>query len=227
MRIFEWRICAPRGDLMRGALILALIVAVVVVGLALLPLPRTRPAAANINTNQATSSPVEFEFMQGGTVALDLEAGNYDIVPSSDNKVTIKYDLFGNTSTRSVRIGSGVNGRNARVVIESPANGFHAEIAVPDKSNLYVRLTAGNLNIDGIEGSKDVEGRAGNLTIDVGDPAQYGPVYASVSSGNIQAHAWSTQKSGLMRSFHMSGPGHYGLRAHIGAGNLVLVSKAK
>ncbi len=212
---------------MRSAIILVIIVGAVVVGLALLPLPgNERPAAAKIDATNVDSNPVQFQFIQGGTVALNLEAGNYDIVPSPDDKVTVSYRASGDRSDRSVRIRSGVRGRDARIVIETPQN-FHAEVAVPQKSNLYVRLTAGNMNVDGIEGSKDIEARAGNVTIDVGDPAKYGPVYASVSSGNVLANPWGTNKSGLMRSFSTQGRGPYGFHAHLDAGNLVLVSKGK
>jgi hypothetical protein len=212
---------------MLRAVILVLVIVAVVVGLALLPLPNSRPASAEIPTTASALNPTEIEFVQGGNVALDLQAGNYDIVPSSDNKITVNYDLSGGASARDVRIGSGVKGNNARIRIESPSNGFHAEIAVPEKTNVYVRLTAGNLDVDAIEGSKDIDVRAGNVTIDVGDPAQYGPVHGSVTTGNLQANAWSVQKSGLVRSFSTNGKGPYGLRAHIDAGNLVLVSKGK
>lgn len=213
---------------MRSAIVLAIIVGAVVVGLALLPLPgNQRPAATKIGATNTNSNPVQLEFMQGGTVALDLEAGDYQISPTEDDKVTVSYRVNGDPANRSVRIRSGVNGQDARIVIETPNNGFHAEISVPRKSNLYARLTAGNLTVDGIEGSKDIESRAGNVTIDVGDPAKYGPVYASVSSGNLQANPWAANKSGLVRSFSSQGHGPYGLHAHVGAGNLVLVSKGK
>jgi hypothetical protein len=212
---------------MRVAILLVIVVIAVVVGLALLPLPNTRPVAASVNTADASSDPAEIQFMQGGTVALDLEAGNYDIVPSSDDKITVNYDVNGEKNSRLVRISSGVSGSDARIEVRSSSSNFHCEIAVPEKSNLFVRLSAGNLKVDGIEGSKDIEGQAGNLTIDVGDTAKYGPVYASVTSGNLQANPWSVQKSGLARSFSAKGSGPYGLHAHVSAGNLVLVSKGK
>lgn len=210
---------------MLRAVVLVVVIVAVVVGLALLPLPNSRPASAEIPTTASAMNPTEIDFVRGGNVALDLQAGNYDVVPSSDNKITVNYDLSGGATARDVRIASGVKGHNARIRIESPSNGFHAEIALPEKSNVYIRLTAGNLNLDAIEGSKDIDLRAGNATVDVGDTAKYGPVYASVTSGNIQANAWSVQKSGLVRSFSANGKGPYGLRAHVDAGNLILVSK--
>lgn len=211
---------------MRTTLILVLVAVVAVLAFIFLTPPSRRPAAANLSLTDAPSNgPVEIPFVQGGTVAMQLQGADYHIVPSPDDRITISYQANQFTGGKP-RISTGAKGSEAHLRIETPSSsGIRVEIALPVKTNLYARLTAGNLDIQGIEGSKDCEASAGNLVVDVVNARQYGPVYASVSSGNLSANAWSTHKGGLMRSFKTNGPGPYGLRAHVGAGNLTLTER--
>ena len=101
-------------------------------------------------------------------------------------------------------------------------NGPSIFIEVPKATNLYVRLSFGDLNIEGISGDKDVEMHAGDLNIEVGSPADYAHVDASVGAGDINAGPFGENRDGLFRSFEKSGPGRYKLHAHIGAGDLNL-----
>ena len=101
-------------------------------------------------------------------------------------------------------------------------NGPSIVIEVPKSSNLYVRLPFGDLNIEGVSGDKDVEMHAGDLNIEVGNPADYGHVDASVNAGDLSAGPFGETKDGLFRSFEKSGTGRYRLHAHVGAGDLNL-----
>jgi hypothetical protein len=46
-----------------------------------------------------------------------------------------------------------------------------------------------------------------------------------VKAGDLDASPFGGSKSGLLQEFTWSGDGKYTLRAHLGAGNLVLSSK--
>ncbi|MCA1592835.1 MAG: hypothetical protein LC754_09345, partial [Acidobacteria bacterium] len=88
-----------------------------------------------------------------------------------------------------------------------------------------LRLSAGNLNVrPGIKGSKTITAHAGDVSVNVGDPAQYGDVTAGVTIGDLDAAAFNAEKGGLARSLHQSGPGKYTLNLHVAVGNLRLVS---
>ena len=100
-------------------------------------------------------------------------------------------------------------------------------IEVPATTNLFVRLTAGDLNVEGIEGDKDIASHAGDVNVDVGDPTSYGPVDASVNIGDLTASAFNVSKDGFHNGLHLSGGGRYRLRAHVGVGDLVLSGKKK
>src|SRR6185369_10648844 len=104
-------------------------------------------------------------------------------------------------------------------------NNLKFMIQVPSQSDLYVRLSAGDLTIEDIRGNKDVELRAGDLHIDVGQAADYKKVDASLWAGDIKASAFQIFKGGLFRSFEWAGSGPYRLHAHLLAGDLHLYSK--
>lgn len=63
---------------------------------------------------------------------------------------------------------------------------------------------------------------AGDLSIGVGNPADYSHVDASVTSGAIEAEPFGESRGGLFRSFEKSGSGKYKLVAHVGAADLTL-----
>jgi hypothetical protein len=104
-----------------------------------------------------------------------------------------------------------------------PNNGVRLRIEVPKHSNLTVRCTAGDLNVSGVVGDKDVEINAGNLTISVGDPADYRHADASIWAGDLRASVFGVSKDGLFRSFERNNDrGKYQLHAHLMAGDLTL-----
>ena len=116
--------------------------------------------------------------------------------------------------------------RDASITTDGPTNkGFKVAIKVPSRADLYVRLTAGDLRVDGIEGNKDIELHAGDVRIDVGRADDYHTVDASVWAGELWAEPFSIHKEGLFRWFDWSGKGPYRLHARLKAGDLRLYSK--
>ena len=74
----------------------------------------------------------------------------------------------------------------------------------PARTHLAVNCHGGRLEIEGIRGDKTVYLKAGDLKIDVGDPADYAEVEASVKAGDLAPFAPSVQTkadcSGVTRS---------------------------
>jgi hypothetical protein len=93
-------------------------------------------------------------------------------------------------------------------------------IEVPQRSDLVVRLSAGELHIHRIEGSKDVSARAGEIDLEVGAREQYRRVDASVTIGELNASAFDINKGGFFRSFTLAGQGKYDLRARLTVGEM-------
>ena len=103
-----------------------------------------------------------------------------------------------------------------------PHNDVVITVEVPRRSNLHVRVPAGDVDVSGVTGDKDISLHAGDLKVDVGDPAEYARVEASVTAGDISARPFGESHGGLFRSFTKTGPGRYTLTVHLWAGDLTL-----
>ena len=208
---------------MRNALVLVASSLLVVVAAALpgrpAPPPQTHPSVTDIYSHA-----FEVDLPYDQKLTLDLRSGDYHVVGSTAQKISVR--TTGDRAEKGRDISLSFKHMNSHAELKltggSTNNGPSIQIEVPKSSNLIVRLPFGDLSIDGVSGDKDVEMHAGDLNIEVGDPASYAHVDASVGAGDINAGPFGENKDGLFRSFEKSGPGHYRLHAHIGAGDLNL-----
>ena len=114
-------------------------------------------------------------------------------------------------------------GGNADIYVsDTPHNNFEATIEVPRRSNLWVRLSAGEVVVEDVEGDKDLRVFAGQIQVDVPHAELYGYRDASVTTGSIDSSAFGVSKGGLFRSFEQDGPGKYRLHAHVITGEIDL-----
>jgi hypothetical protein len=171
---------------------------------------------------EVNKSPVEAKFSSGGQIDMNLCSSGVDLKGVDENVVRVLYHSE-RDRTDDVKVRLETSGTKAYVrVTGCPHNNFRLTIELPKASDLYVRMFAGELNVKGIAGNKDVQLHAGQLTMDIGQPADYARVDASVISGELDARPFDVNKGGLFRSFDRSGPGKYRLHAHVGAGELDL-----
>lgn len=169
------------------------------------------------STAPPTAPVADKPFVAGGKISLDLDGGGYEIKAASDNHVRVA----ANSTTATVDVT--INGSQADVKIKNtPHSNFRAIVEVPAATDLKIHLSGGELKVEALTGNKDVESLAGNVRIDVGDPSQYASVDAAVKAGDLDASPFGGSKSGLLQEFTWSGTGKYTVRAHLGAGNLVL-----
>ena len=176
-------------------------------------------AAQDDTIEKIGKSPVEAKFSPGGRVRMDLCSSGMDVIGKDEGQLRVSYD-----STRGdVKVRINVSGDRADLrVTDCPRNNFRVTIEVPKTSALYVRMFAGELNVEDVTGDKNVVLHFGQLTMDVGKPDAYARVNASVNSGDLEASAFNVSKGGLFRSFDRRGPGTYRVYAHVGAGQLSL-----
>lgn len=186
--------------------------------------PLFRPALLAVSTlallGQAPTPRAQMAFNPGGHLTLDLEAGDYDLVPGTENRILVTWT--GDEQGRAKAWIEGTASR-ARLVVEgTPHQNFHARVEVPARCDLKVHLTAGDLKVGPVEGSKDIFIRAGDLRVEVPKPEGYGSVHASVWAGDIHAAAFGGERSGLFRSFDWRGTGAYALQVATWAGDITL-----
>jgi hypothetical protein len=189
--------------------------------LVVLMLATTALTAQTANIEEVNKSPVSAKFAAAGKIRMDICPGGVNIVGVGDDQIRVAYDS--NRYGTNVKVRIHVSGDHADLIVSRcPHHNFEFSVEVPRSSDLYVRMLAGDLNVKGITGNKDVELHFGQLTIDAGEPNQYSHVDGSVMSGDLEAPPFDVSKGGLFRSFEHTGTGQYRLHAHVGAGELDL-----
>jgi len=164
----------------------------------------------------------EFDFQSGGKLRLNLSPGDVDIVGGKEDKIIVTYSTSAPEQDKDVKVEADIKDAWGTLKVEGPRNNFRYTIQIPEKTNLYVRISAGDLKIARIEGHKDVESHAGDLTIDLDHPEKYGDVDASVKVGDLNLSAFNVSKGGMFRSWKRNEKGEYRLHVHLGAGDLTV-----
>jgi len=180
-------------------------------------------ADSKIEIKDLKNHPFAVDFPSGSNLRLHLRSGEFRIVGHSDNRIAVHLSGRNADNARdlTVRFRRSDNDGNLRI-FGGPKNNLEVTIEVPSSAMLFVRMLAGDLTVEGIAGDKDVELHFGDLTIAVGNAADYSHVDASVMSGDLEAAPFGESHGGLFRSFEKSGSGKYKLHAHVGAGDLTL-----
>jgi hypothetical protein len=180
-------------------------------------------AAVALPSAMAPAQAVERAFQKGGHVRLELRAAEYRIAGSPGDKVRVSWYSNKPEIAERVRVDVNVAGNEATVRTSGPGHGnLRFEIDLPDRCDLDVDLSAGDISVRGIEGSKTLDMWAGDATIDVGRADLYRHVEASVRFGDISAPPFNVSKEGIFRSFTWTGAGKYTVKAHLFAGDLKL-----
>lgn len=176
-------------------------------------------AAQDTRIDETGKSPIEAKFASNGQVRMHLCPSGVSVIGRDDGVLRVSY----HPTIENVKVRLQISGSEAELrVTGCPHNNFQLTVEVPKSSELHVRMFAGQLDVRGVTGDKDVELTFGQLTMDVGEPDDYSHVDASVGSGELDAAAFNVNKGGLFRSFDHTGPGKYRLHAHVGAGQLDL-----
>jgi hypothetical protein len=180
-------------------------------------------AQGKIEVADLAHHPFETDFPPGGRLDLHIRSAEIHIVGGNENRIAVR--VGGNQGSSSIdmraRFERSDNSGELRVT-GGPSHDLTITVQVPKNSNLVVRIFAGDVEVKGVNGNKDIELDTGELTIGVGDASDYAHVRASVTTGAIEAEPFGESHGGLFRSFEKSGSGKYKLVAHVGAGELTL-----
>jgi len=170
-----------------------------------------------------TSAQAQEKFAPGGFVRLHLSPGGYTIRAGDPNAIHVSYQAANADQTKQVKVKISTGATSADVFIsDTPHNNFHATIEVPARTDLRVRLFAGEVVVEELEGDKDIEVEAGRIEIRIPNPDVYGRRDASVHAGSIEGSAFAVSKGGLFRSWEQKGPGKYRLHTHVATGEISL-----
>ena len=164
---------------------------------------------------------LETEFVSNGKLTINLSAGDHEITASPDKIVRVHWRAYSHDRDH-VNASTDVDGSSATIEVDGPRRNFHTIIEVPQHSNLTVRLSAGDLRVGDIQGDHDIRLKAGDLSIEVGNPDDYASVAGSLWAGDIDATPFSQEVSGLFRSIDWQGEGRHNLRFKLYAGDVRL-----
>lgn len=194
------------------------------VGLSSLALVAAGGAAqSKIDVKDVVDHPFSADFASGSRLRMYLRSGDFHIEGSDANKITVRVEGRNAWRASDMRVQLDRTSDAADLTISGgPKNDLNVTIEIPRKTGLFVRMSAGNLEVHHIIGDKDAELHAGEMKIDVGAASDYSSVEASVYSGGLEASPFGESHGGLFRSFHKAGKGKYHLHAHVGAGDLTL-----
>jgi hypothetical protein len=163
-----------------------------------------------------------YDLSPGLEIRMDLSAGEYAIIAGPDDKLRVQWTSPDPDRLDKVRVR--FTTERGRVKLETDDTKDTAiRIEVPGRSTLHVRLSAGELSVDPIDGDKDIGVGVGELRVAVGDPAAYADVRSSVRIGEINAAPFQVNKGGFFRGFKLAGQGQYLLKATVGVGEVALV----
>lgn len=165
---------------------------------------------------------VKQQFSSGGMARMYLTSGSYAIRSAGTEQIRITGTADYPADQSRLKAEVNIRGSEATIVTHGPHNNTHFTIEVPRHSNLLIRLNAGEIDIQRVEGNLDVSSHAGDIAVEVPRASDYRSVDASVYAGDLDAPAFGASTGGLFRSLHWSGSGAYKLHAHLGAGDLEL-----
>lgn len=179
-----------------------------------------------LQAQQTPETSAQRKFISGGTIRLHLEAGGYTVTPVDSENIVVTCRAHTDEQLKRVKVEIKPTTQSADIYVSrTPHNNFQATIEVPRRSNLWARLSAGELRVEDLEGDKNLAVVAGRLEVDVPNPELYGHRDASVTTGSIESSAFNVSKGGLFRSFEQEGSGKYRLHAHVMAGEIDLPKK--
>jgi hypothetical protein len=169
------------------------------------------------------------DFAPGGKVRIQFRAGDLKIGRGADAQhIVLRYTAEKGGDHRDgsdrAKLQFETRATEATLQLNSPADvHLHALIEVPGAVDLTVRMLAGDLIVDAVEGSKDLHHSFGDITV-TGARKQYPQMYksinASVRLGDVEGLAFEKSKGWLGKTAELSGQGEYSLRAHVNVGDI-------
>lgn len=171
---------------------------------------------------EPVSDLMETEFVDGGKINIKLSAGEHKISDSGDNTIRVYWRVDDEHDLKAVDAVTEVDGSTAEIGLDGPRDNFKTTIKVPRNSDLAIKLSAGELSVEDVVGSKDIRLRAGELSIEVGDTGDYAHVEGSLWAGDIDAGPFDEAKSGLFRSIEWHGDGRHEIKFKLYAGDVRL-----
>lgn len=183
--------------------------------------------ALGLASSAAQTHTETFDLASATALRVRLRVGDLKIVKGADARhVVIHFTATSHDQTDAadrVKTSFQVKGSQAELNLHAPKNvNFDVRLEVPAPTDLTIRMSVGDLTLEGVEGNLDIEDHVGDLTVKPGPEKDYGLIEASTHIGDLDGlpgnvHGW------LGKSGRVEGGGQYHLHAHVGIGDVRLV----
>jgi hypothetical protein len=199
------------------------------VGLALFACNIAGVAETKIPCSQTISHPLESR----GVLTIDSKPAGLQIVGTDQEAIHVSCTAGSDETAKDVAFHFSPTANGGKLSIEGAHlqhgnNNLEVKIEVPRRTNLSVRMFAGEVRVEEVKGDKDIDLGAGQVTISSIHDGDYRSVDASVGVGEVQARAFGAEKDGFFRSFSRNNSsGDYRLRAHVTTGEIDLLGSAE
>jgi hypothetical protein len=186
-------------------------------------------AETKIPCDQTMSRPLQSR----AVLMIDSKPAGLQIVGADLEAIRVSCTAGDSETARDVVFHFSPTANGGKLSIEGPHsrqgnNGIQVKIEVPRRTNLSVRMLAGQVKVEEVKGDKDIDLGAGQITISSIHEGDYRHVNASVGVGEVRARAFGEDSGGFFRSFSRNNAiGDYRLQAHVTTGQIDLVGKAE
>ena len=127
-------------------------------------------ALAQTPPPEADPFTVERAFKEGGKVALQLSSGDYTVRAGASDRIVVRWTPDHQARLKDVqdlRVSVRVTGSTGTIVTSGKADHTDFLIELPARSDVHLRMRAGEITLQGIDGHKDIRMTAGELKIGV------------------------------------------------------------
>jgi hypothetical protein len=186
-------------------------------------------AQTKIPCSQTVSYPLQSRSM----LTIDSKPAGLHIVGTDQGAIHVSCSASNEESVRNVAFHFSPTANGGKLSIDAPHlqhgnNGLEVKVEVPRRTNLSIRMFAGQVTVEAVKGDKDIEIGAGQITISSIHDGDYRNVDASVGVGEVQARAFGIDKGGFFRNFSKkNASGEYRLQAHVTTGQIELLGNAE
>jgi hypothetical protein len=171
----------------------------------------------------ACGQTLEAPLRSRAVLTIDSRPAGLEIVGTDQPVIHVTCTAKDTDEADQIRLHFSGNQDNAKLTIAggSHEGNFQVRIEVPRKTNLRVKLSAGQVKVDDIVGDKDIDLYAGQISISSARMWDYRNVNLSVVVGDVNAQAYGAEKGGFFRTFSKHSPeGEYSLHAHVMTGQV-------
>jgi hypothetical protein len=181
-----------------------------------------------LDATDIANHPFSEDFAPGGRLRLRVRSGEVHVIGTDQSKISVELSGRNAFDARKLTVRLARKGPRSDEmrIFGGPRNDLTITVRIPSNTDLYARIPFGEVHVENVTSNQDVELHAGELIVDVGDPADYAHVDGSVITGEVDAAPFGESHGGLFRSFRKSGSGRYRLHAHVGAGQLTFQRKS-